>query len=1405
MFYQEQSKHIRLDGESLYFHAIFTYVMKEFKAPLILQQAVQQMLNSEKLINRVEMLETLGDQAVFIFAVRGEHNPINVQISINFKKIIDARYDFLCHCECEKFQSKKYCEHAISALVLMACGAGYFDVQRLIGKNYYLSNDNFEIAQMIKSEIQKIEKYEMPSAIVIVPLGKQYLNGRNIKESDFSGFPLKEGTREVSPVLDHSVSHPNLLGHNIQLIWNDLRVVTLRDNFTDKNYLPIRIYNDILALLKIKDASAKLFGQISDYFLNRLVHTNNYFVNKDQDESLYSKLLQSLVELCKKYEIPLYFSPLANPRVHRTVYPLKNILFWDDSQLPKIATQNRFKVNLGEEKDSRLGQYPLVVECFNPELDAQSIAFYDGYWKPAEGTFVYYNMGAQFAPRLHQSHFSPEYFSISPKALGAQESSTQQIEYLNFAEQLGELHRVSTQFCFHCLRRGLQVLQNLNLPRKNEPVIFVEIQIPEIKKIEIGKNQMRFDITMTSDGQAKSYQFYLDIPVDGVIRPILLFENRLPFYQVLEEGLSAFHWSERKELASRRRQHRANDLKYLRHVGSAVVYMAECFHYLMYGSSSDNKFFAAKNDFLRFLESRMVNTMYADEEFSYLDISSSVKKEFFFGLLDSELTNYVDHDLQEICCFSREKIYEISVSSEFLLELMLTDFSYFFEVFGANLINKEKSEIWKKTFMYYFSRPVHLTGQGEQALTTHLMVPEQSKVDPKKLVLETESLESTFCYFPEKSNFDPWLWMSRMAEADIPISVNQNQITALGDSELTTEFDLREVIEGGGEQTQVSGQTNIDWFELNPEVYFNGRPVDIGKIKFKSGRRFMEYQGQLYMIDSRTLPKVQALMHFWEKIESKNKKKKAGENHKFLTLPKHSILELLHLHHMGIKIKHGFRWKKILDFYESLGTEKSAVDLPKSLLKILKPYQRSGFQWLYDLYHLRLGALLADDMGLGKTIQTLSFLNQLHREQELGCSLVVVPTSLVYNWLSEIEKFVPDLPVKVFTAQTKSNFKNNETSCVYVTTYGLMVEHSNFILEKKYNVVVFDEAQNLKNISSQRTTIARQINAQFKVALSGTPLENHYGEFYSLIDLILPGALGDYSKFARSAGLTKALDAKIDPEFLLYVKNIIRPIFLRRTKKDAGLNLPPKVESVRPLDMDETQKQLYRNLAVSMNERVQELIDQKGEANVQLEMLTVLLRLRQICSDPAAVPGVDYKNISPKIMSLLEEVEDAISEGESVLVFTQFLSTLGRIEGELRVRGVEFRVIMGETPRVVREQILKEFQSSNKPMALIMTLKTGGVGLNLTKASRVFHVEPWWNPAVENQATDRVHRMGQEKDVNVVRFIMKDTVEERIQQLKDLKGKKFSALFEAEDAKDFNTNLNASSFLSKSDFQHLLS
>jgi SNF2 family DNA or RNA helicase len=1362
----DHCRHIKLEGEGLYFHSIFTYVMKDFKSPLILQQTVQQMLNSESLIQRAELVEVIEDQAVYLLSMRGELKHFDVHVSVNFKKVIDGRFDFLCYCECEKFQAKKYCEHAIATIVLMSCGVGYFDIRRLHGKNYYLSESNIEVVKNIKGEFQKIEKYEMPSAIVIVPLGRNYLNGRPIKESDFSGCEQSRHC-ELEPFTEHIVAAPNLLGNNIQLIWNNLRVVTMRDNFTDKNYLPIRIYNDILAVLKRKDPSAKLFSQISDFYLNRSVYNNNYFSNKDQDESLYSKLLQSLKEICGKYEIPLLFSPIANPRVARKAYDLESLEFWDDARLSVNANQSRFKVSLGEDKDARLGQYPLVVQIYNPELNDQSVTFFDGYWNPAEGRYVYYNLGAQFVPKLDHSNFSPEYFQVTPDV---------------------DMSRISSQFWFHSLRRGFEILPSLNQPRKNENITFVEMNLPQIKKINVGQKNFRFDILMTPDGQAKSYCFYIDLDIDGATKSILLFESRLLFYQFLEEGLSAFHWSDRKELASRRRQHRANDLKYLRHVGNAVVYLVECFNYLLTGASSDGKKFQAKNDFLRFLEYRMVNSMYPNEDLSYFDISSSVKKDFFFGILDEALTSYVDAPLTEIICFDRNQIYELNIPTQDIIQLMLADMSYFFEVYGSNLIVKEKSELWKRTFMYYISHPISVLDNEGKAYTANLVV------DPVHW-------GNALCNFPDKGSFDPWLWMSRMSEVGVNISVNQNNIVSLTESELTTEFELHEV----SEESQVVGHTNINWFELNPEVFFKGKKVEIDKIKFKSGRRFMEYQGQLYLIDSRTLPKVQALMHFWEKIENKVKKQKNSDRQKFLTLPKHSILELLHLHHMGIKIKHGPRWKKILDFYEGLGVAKSSSDLPKQLKSTLKAYQVIGFQWLYDLYRLRLGALLADDMGLGKTLQTLSFLDKLYREKELGCSLIVVPTSLVYNWISEIEKFVPELPYRVFSAQSKKEFLESDTTCVYITTYGLMVEHSEALLPKKYNVVIFDEAQNLKNISSQRTTVARTLDAQFKVALTGTPLENHYGEFYSLVDLILPGSLGDYSKFAKGAGLSKALDAKVDPEFLIYVKNVIRPIFLRRSKKDAGLNLPPKVESVRPLDMDEKQKLLYRNLAVSMNEKVQELIDQKGESNAQLEMLTVLLRLRQICSDPAAVPGVEYKALSPKIISLVEEVEDAIGEGESVLVFTQFLSTLSRIEGELRARGVDFRVIMGETPRAVREQILKEFQSASKPMALIMTLKTGGVGLNLTKASRVFHVEPWWNPAVENQATDRVHRMGQDKDVNVIRFIMKDTVEERIQQLKELKGKKFSALFEAEDAKDIPVDISATSFLSKSDFQHLLS
>ncbi|MGZ3798480.1 MAG: DEAD/DEAH box helicase, partial [Pseudobdellovibrionaceae bacterium] len=472
---------------------------------------------------------------------------------------------------------------------------------------------------------------------------------------------------------------------------------------------------------------------------------------------------------------------------------------------------------------------------------------------------------------------------------------------------------------------------------------------------------------------------------------------------------------------------------------------------------------------------------------------------------------------------------------------------------------------------------------------------------------------------------------------------------------------------------------------------------------------------------------------------------------------------------------------------------------------ILKPYQVTGVQWLQDLYSLRLGALLADEMGLGKTLQTLSFLEGLYEKKEMGQVLIVMPSSLIFNWQSEIEKFTPELPVSVFSNREKDAIGKRleaKEEMLVLITYGLLLEHGEFINQYRWKVLIFDEAQNLKNLTAKRTSVARSITAQFRICLTGTPMENHYGEFYSLVDLLVPGSLGKVESFRQQFVNTEMVSQEEMEDLKLKVK----PLLLRRTKKEILSQLPEKQESMVSIAFEDQQKEIYRDIALSYNQKVQETIQENAgraeAASVQLQMLTALLRLRQACSDPAGLPQVRYEKVPPKLSTLLDSVRAIIESGESVLVFTQFLQTLEHTEKLLKLAEIPVFTLHGGVPTPQRQKILSEFDKRVGGAVLAMTLKTGGVGLNLTKASYVFHLEPWWNPSVEEQATARAHRMGQSKPVQIFRYIMHESLEEKIESLKVRKDRKFQALFSnTEKETELGDGWSA---LSKQDFDLLL-
>lgn len=611
---------------------------------------------------------------------------------------------------------------------------------------------------------------------------------------------------------------------------------------------------------------------------------------------------------------------------------------------------------------------------------------------------------------------------------------------------------------------------------------------------------------------------------------------------------------------------------------------------------------------------------------------------------------------------------------------------------------------------------------------------------------------------------------------------------------------------GALEKTLNIGQKEdgkLNWFALHPKVFFGGREISIEEFFDVDGRfrnYIVDHEGKFYLLDPKEFTPLRWLHFFWQKIQSTKKGTvKFGSTEKNYVQERAKVLEVLALHRLGLSIDGGDEWREVCKFYDELENPKKTVSMSAGFQGSLKEYQVKGVQWLTDLYRLKMGGILADDMGLGKTVQVLAFLENLRNEGKLGHVLIVVPTSLTYNWLAESEKFCPLLPMAELVVD---QLREIAPEGVFVTTYGMLRNHIEALKEVEWNIVVFDEAQNLKNLFAKATAAARDLPAKVKFCLSGTPMENHYLDFFSLVDLVLPGALGEYEEFKSRFG--KEVESPLKPEEISFLRQRVKPILLRRRKSEILVELPEKIESILQLEFSQSQEKIYKDTAVSWNEKVLSLIAEVGEKKSQMQMLTALLRLRQICTSPKLLPNSEYTEITPKIEKILEMVKSLIESGDSVLIFTTFLDSMQMIVSLMQAHGIPVLCFNGQTNRANRKLILEEFSSSSQPQVLVMTMKTGGIGLNLTKANYVFHVEPWWNPAVENQAVDRAHRVGQMKSVNVYRMVMRHSVEEKIQKLKSFKSAAFRALLE-EETSLMLAETKGDGSISREDFSYLLS
>lgn len=465
--------------------------------------------------------------------------------------------------------------------------------------------------------------------------------------------------------------------------------------------------------------------------------------------------------------------------------------------------------------------------------------------------------------------------------------------------------------------------------------------------------------------------------------------------------------------------------------------------------------------------------------------------------------------------------------------------------------------------------------------------------------------------------------------------------------------------------------------------------------------------------------------------------------------------------------------------------------LAESVKPILRKYQLIGVYWLQKLAEYQLGGILADDMGLGKTLQVISYITTLERTEPI---LIIAPKTLIYNWKKEFEKFAPNIDVVLIdgnASQREKQIAKSGPTDIIITSYPLIAKDQ-VHYEQAFSHIFIDEAQYIKNPNTKISKSIKLLTSKYKFALTGTPVENNLLELWSIFDFVMPGFLGSAKAFIKNT-LTP-IQKHNDKEKLTALQNKIELLILRRLKKTVLSELPDKIETPLYCEMGEKQEQVYQYYLSKAQNDVRKEIHEKGFNKSRIKILTIITRLRQVCAHPSMFLD-DYNGGSAKVDMLEEVLEEAIDGGHKILLFSQFTSMLEIIKGILERKKIKHLYLHGGTKAKDRMDMVDEFSESDTSVFLL-SLKAGGTGLNLTAADIVIHFDPWWNPSVENQATDRAYRFGQENKVQVFQFITKNTIEEKIQLLKQRKQELFNALF--------NNEENAFEMFSEEDIKTLL-
>ncbi|WGQ07683.1 SNF2-related protein [Pedobacter gandavensis] len=559
-----------------------------------------------------------------------------------------------------------------------------------------------------------------------------------------------------------------------------------------------------------------------------------------------------------------------------------------------------------------------------------------------------------------------------------------------------------------------------------------------------------------------------------------------------------------------------------------------------------------------------------------------------------------------------------------------------------------------------------------------------------------------------------------------------------------------------------------DWFDINAIVYFGQYPIPFIALKqhiLHKKREFTLPDGSIAIIPEKWFTQYGSLFSL-------------SDGGKELKLKKHHIGLINELAEDGIANVTLSRKLQRLNDFENIADTKMPVHFKGDL----RSYQKAGYNWFSFLREYNFGGCLADDMGLGKTIQTLAMLQKIKEEDEeqstKSTSLIIMPTSLIYNWLNEAKKFTPKLKIHAHTGSSRnkdiSQFAKYD---IIITTYGITRVDIDLLKDYYFNYIILDESQNIKNPSSKSFKAVKALKSRHKLILSGTPVENSVSDLWTQLTFLNPGLLGTQTFFNEE--YVQAIEKRKDEEKARKLQAIIKPFVLRRTKEQVASELPAKTEQVIYCDMSEDQAAYYEKTKSAYRNDLLSSMDDGTYAKKQVQLLQGLTALRQLANHPVMIDE-DYSADSGKFENVIHTLDNVLKGGHKVLIFSQFVKHLNIFRQYFEKEEIPFSYLDGATKN--RGEIVAEFQENTELKVFLISIKAGGVGLNLTQADYVFILDPWWNPAVEQQAIDRTHRIGQEKKVFIYKFIAKDTVEEKILALQNRKKRLASSLITTEES-----------------------